>query len=179
MLKRIFYILLSSILTINIANAEQWLYIYDGKCAQLDIDSIQLDGDNLYFDLKDEYHTNNGIFVHKMVYNYAKDQFAVLETTKYAGWRDTENIVAIQKFDTPEYKSITKGSILENIKSILDSKENISYLKKYVSTQELKFNKKVKNTKGKESNTNVLFWIDGDGNIISYDFLYGNFPILN
>ena len=176
MLKRLFYILLTSILTINIVNAEQWLYIYGKNSAQLDIDSLRLDGDNLYFNLKDEYYTNNGIYVHKMVYDYATDKFAVLESTKYAAWRDTNNIVSVQKFDNPEYKTIAKDSLLENIKSILGSKENIRYLKGYISTQEIKFNKKVKNLKGKEPNTSVLFWIDGDGNIISYDFLYGNFP---
>ena len=178
MLKKILYILITIFFITNSVNAEQWLYIRTPKYAyaQIDTDSILLDGNTVFFTLKKDDYTNNGIFVHKMAYNYKTDKIAVIETTKYAGWRESENIVDSQKFDNPEYKPVVKGTISDSIKTLLGSKKNITHLKKYIQTQEIKFNSKLGGINNKNSNTDMLIWLDGDGKVQSYEFIFGNYP---
>jgi len=188
-LKKLLFLFLTVCFTaINSAQAEQWIYIKerpnisDSAAILFDLDSIEFnDSDNsITFNIKKDDATT--AYIHKIKYSYKSKQFAVLESTKYLSWVSPENKVHTEVFKNPEYKSSQENSLSEQIEMFISDKKNLINMKDYISVNQKELSKKLSSSLKEIDEANILFWIDGEGNIYSYEYLFGNvnyFPTSN
>ena len=177
-MKKIFLFISIFMLTINFAQAEQWIYLRTSPNSSLgvmfDLDSIKFDeNDNsITFNiLKDD---ETLVFIHKMKYLYDNKQFAVLESTKYNSWVAPENKVLTQTFDNPKFQPSEAGTNSERLEMLITDKNMFEYFKNYANNNRQMLVKELEEQLVGIDDAKILFWIDGQGNIKSYQYLFGN-----
>lgn len=162
------------LMTINSVNAEQWIYI-DRNFLMLDLDSLEYNvtDDSVSFLIKQDDRHN--VYIHKAKYLYKDKQFALIESSKYHPWVAPENKTFTKTYTDSEFKSSQPKTRSELIEMIISNKKNIDYLKKYAETNKTKLQKKLAKQLKEVDEAKILFWINGNGIIDSYEFLFGDY----